>query len=364
MKISDFVSLLRHRIPAGLQESYDNDGAQILFPDEDVKGIIYTLDNSIEAINHAIKHNCNLILTHHPLFFKSLKQIDASTLEGELIIAAVQNKISLFAAHTSFDKLPTGVSASLAQKLSLQNVIVLSPEQNQLRKLVTFCPGEFSDALRNAIFNAGAGHIGAYDSCSFNANGFGTFRAGSQSKPFVGNIGELHREEEVRIETVFPVWLTSKVIAALLAHHPYEEVAFDILPLENPMNTFGLGMVGDLPQPMTVHEFLNHVKNSLDVKALKTSVYNGKSIHRVAVCGGSGASLIQQAIRTGAQAFLTADVKYHDFEAAASHLLLIDAGHYETEIFSLTALKSLVSEFFPNFAPQIIFPGINRVNIV
>ncbi len=364
MKCKDLFSQIEHLVPLSLQESYDNCGLQLGDPDAEITGILYSLDVTETAIDTAKTQGCNLVISHHPLFFRSIKNINTSNSDGHLIVKCLQNNIAVYSMHTNFDKYPNGVSSILAQQLGLSNISILAPEQNKLKKLVTFCPEAQAESVRNALFEAGAGHIGNYDSCSFNTSGQGSFRAGADTNPFVGSIGEHHFEPEIRIETVFPEWKQHAVISALLAYHPYEEVAYDIYPLENAWNGIGLGSVGQLNSLMDTQSFLNLVKSTINPEGLRHSHYYGEKIQKVAVCGGSGASLLPLAIQAGAHAFITSDVKYHDFQNAAGKILLIDAGHFETEIFTLTALKSLVSEILPNFAPQIIAPDSNWVNTV
>lgn len=364
MKISQFIESFEQKIPLGIQENYDNCGLQLGNPNSEIAGILYTLDINEACIQEAVAAKCNLIISHHPFIFNGLKKIDVTTSQGSIIQTCIRQEIAIYSAHTNLDKSPIGVSAALASVFSLLNTTPLVPEQGRLKKLVTFCPQTHSSIVRNALFEAGAGQIGHYDSCSFNTEGYGSFRAGEDTNPFVGEKGHLHQEPETRIETVFPSWKQKSVLAALLAFHPYEEVAYDIYPIENKWTSFGLGMVGNLPNPMSTEEFLDLVKSKLNTNTLRSSLFNKKTIHRVAVCGGSGASFLPEAFSAGAQAYITADVKYHDFQAAANNLLLIDAGHFETEIYSLTALKSLVSEFLPTFAPQIIYPDSNWVNAV
>lgn len=364
MKLHEIVTHLENVVPSQLQESYDNCGLQIGNPDNEVVGIVYSLDINEDVVQKAISSNCNLIISHHPFIFGGLKNINIATTNGRIIQKCIQHEIAIYSMHTSFDKSPFGVNAALASAIGLTNTQVLIPEEGKLKKLVTFCPKMQAETVRNAIFSAGAGQIGNYDSCSFNSEGFGTFKAGKGTNPFVGEHDILHQEPEVRIETVFPVWKQKRIIEALLAHHPYEEVAYDVYPLGNNWAHFGLGVLGNLSEPMNAEDFLLKIKADLKVRFLKYSNFSAKTISKVAVCGGSGISFLSQAIASGAQAFITADAKYHDFQTASNRILLVDAGHFETEIFSLNALMSLVSDFLPNFAPQIIYPETNWVNTV
>ncbi len=364
MTLHEIVTHLENVVPPSLQESYDNSGLQIGCLNNEIVGILYSLDITKDVVDKAIFSKCNLIISHHPFIFGGLKNINIATTSGIIIQKCIQHEIAIYSMHTNFDKSPFGVNAALASAIGLTDTQILVPEAGKLKKLVTFCPKLQAESVRKALFAAGAGNIGNYDSCSFNSEGFGTFKAGDGTNPFVGQQGELHQEPEIRIETVFPIWRQSKIVAALLAHHPYEEVAYDIYPLENNWAHFGLGIVGNLSKPLLVDDFLEKIKDDLKVKSLKFSNFTENTISKVAVCGGSGASFLSQAIASGAQAFITADAKYHDFQAASGRILMLDAGHFETEIFCLSALMSLVSDFLPNFAPQIIYSETNWVNTV
>jgi hypothetical protein len=250
----------------------------------------------------------------------------------------------------------------LGEKLGLINLSVLRKTSGILRKLVTFCPVDHADQVRDAIFAAGAGHIGAYDQCSFNAEGFGSFRAGNDADPFVGKIGEIHFEKEVRIETIFPAHLQSYIIKALLDAHPYEEVAYDIYILENEFDQTGAGMIGELPQKVSEVEFLRLIKEKLKVPVVRHSPLLGKQVGKVAFCGGSGSFLIPDAIRNQADFFVTGDIKYHQFFDGDGKIVIADAGHYETEQFTCNLLADYLKKNFANFAVQISETPVNPVN--
>ncbi len=364
MKCKELFNAIEREIPLSWQENYDNCGLQIGNPDDEIRGIVYTLDITPEVISQAVSERCNVVISHHPFIFQGLKNINLANTNGQIIETCIRENITIYSAHTNFDKHPSGVSAALANAIGLDNPEILSPENGMLKKLVTYCPEAQAESVRNALFSAGAGHIGNYDSCSFNAPGLGSFRAGENTNPFVGEKGKIHLEPEIRIETVFPAYKQSAVLSALFAFHPYEEVAFDIYSLDNQYSGCGLGVVGNLPQSMSAESFSSLLKTKLGIQSLRCSDFHASEISRVAVCGGSGASLMNRAVQAGAQAYITADLKYHDFQAAEGRIFLVDAGHFETEIFALSALKSLVSEILPNFAPQIISPDSNWVNTV
>lgn len=361
--IADFISFLEFNFPSALQESYDNSGIQIGDPSIVCEGILIALDVTQEVVDEAVETGCNLILSHHPLIFNPLKNISPLNGSFDIISSIIKNDICVYSLHTNFDKHSDGVSDALADKIGLQNKKVLQPISSNLIKLVTFCPSQQSEFVRSALFDAGAGQIGQYDNCSFNSEGFGTFRARQGTNPYKGSIGELHKENEQRIEIVFPLWKKNSILNALLASHPYEEVAYDLYPLLNKDPHFGLGIIGELEIPLPTFEFLTMINDIFDSQVLKTSkLDNDRLIKRVAVCGGAGASLMKEAIAGKADAMISADLKYHDFQYAYNRLLLIDAGHYETEVFALMRIKNILSEKFTNFATLITKHKTNFVS--
>ncbi|MBK9291250.1 MAG: Nif3-like dinuclear metal center hexameric protein [Bacteroidetes bacterium] len=352
LRVKDFIDLFETTAPLSFQESYDNAGLLVGSPDQEVDRVMLCLDLSEAIVAEAAQKGCNLIISHHPVIFKGLKSIGARTEVERIVVSAIRNGLSIMAMHTNLDNVYRGVNHMLAQRLGLQDLRILRPAEGALCKLVTFCPVDYAAKVRQAMFDAGAGHIGNYDSCSFNAEGAGTFRAGEGTNPFVGQHGQVHSEPELRIETILPVHLMGRVVAAMKAAHPYEEVAYDVYPLKNTFEKVGSGMVGILPEPMSELGFLQHVQQVLGTPALRHTALKGASIQKVAICGGSGAFLLPDARRAGADAFITADVKYHDFFDAG--LLLVDAGHYETEQFTTQLMANIINEKFPTFA--VLFP--------
>jgi dinuclear metal center YbgI/SA1388 family protein len=319
------------------------------------------IDVTHGVIAEAMARGCNMVVSHHPLIFGGLKRITPGNAAGGIIIKAIRDNISIYATHTNLDNIAQGVSFILASKLGILEPAVLKPRTETLRKLVTFSPLSHAGAVRDAIFGAGAGHIGNYDGCSFNSEGYGTFRALKGATPYVGEVGETHREEEVRIEAIFPSWLQKDVVAALLASHPYEEVAYDIYQLMNSNVQVGTGMIGMLPEALDAEAFLDHVKKTLHADHLRYAAGSKHKIQRVAVCGGSGAFLISDAMAAGADAYVTGDIKYHDFFRPEGRMLLVDAGHYETEQFAAELLQALLMKNFPNFAVLISEQATNPV---
>jgi len=362
MKISEIIRELEILAPPSLQEAYDNAGLIVGNPHDESDSALIALDLTDAVMEEAIRMKCNLIITHHPILFKPLKRLNTRHYTGRLIIKAIQNNIALYAAHTNLDSVKTGVSAALAEKLNLKHCKILSPRKDLLYKLVTFCPHDHAENVRQALFAAGAGKIGEYDACSFNVQGEGSFRASAQASPFVGRVNELHIEPETRIETIFPGYLQKQVISALLASHPYEEVAYDVYALQNVWNEVGFGMLGELNAPMDPDTFLKFLAGKSACKGIRYSPLTGKSFSRIAVCGGSGSFLIQEAIAAGADAFVTGDLKYHDFFEADNQIVLFDIGHYESEQFACVLISALLKEKFPNFANFISGENTNPVN--
>ena len=362
MQLKEIIRCIEAIAPLPLQESYDNSGLLTGHPNDEVSGALITLDVTEPVIDEAISLGFNLIIAHHPLIFKPLKKINGYSEVERCVIKAIRNNIALYAAHTNLDNTVNGVNAILCRKLGLKNTAILSPLQGNLRKLVIFVPESHAEKVRQAMFAAGAGHIGNYDSCSFNLSGSGTFRALEGTKPFVGEIGEIHTEEEVRIETVLPAWLEPRILSATRQVHPYEEVAWDSYPLTNEMSNAGAGMTGQFSSAVTEAGFVQILKEKLNTPSIRCSPFTGRRINRVSVCGGSGNFLIQDAIRAGADAFVTGELKYHDYFLAEGRILLVEAGHYETEQFTKELLYHIVKENFPTFALQISMINTNPVN--
>jgi len=347
------MSVIEAFAPLSLQESYDNCGLQTGNKDNEVTGVLITLDVNTEVVDEALKHNCNLIIAHHPLTLSGLKTFTGNSLAEQIIIQAIKNDLSIYSAHTNIDSVKNGVSGLLADKIGLNSQRVLSPLKQQLVKLVTFVPQAQAEIVRRAIFDAGAGHIGNYDCCSYNLNGTGTFRGNEKTNPFAGSPGELHSEPEVRIETILPVFIQQQVIKALITSHPYEEPAYDLYPLNNQWNNTGLGIIGELPTAMRPDIFLNHLKNATQTECIRHTKPLKKEIKVVALCGGSGSSLTSEAIASGADVYITGDFKYHQFFDAQGKIMIADIGHYESEQFIKGLFLELLTKKFPNFAIRL-----------
>lgn len=338
--------------PLALQESYDNSGLQVGEPETEVRGVLVCLDVSYAVVAEALAKGCNLIVSHHPLIFRGLKSLTGQDVTSRIVMECLRRGIGLLAAHTNLDSCLGGVSYALGESLGLENMRALCPRPRSLEKLVTFCPPDCVEAVRKALFAAGAGRIGKYRECSFGTLGVGTYLPTAGSRPFIGQVESSCETEEVRVETVFASHRRGAVLTALRAAHPYEEVAYDIYCLENTEPYEGLGCVGTLGEAMSEMDFLSRVQEVCGAEVLRHSSLTGRRVERVALCGGSGAEFIGAALRSGADAYVTGDVKYHDFQRPEGGLLLVDAGHRETEMVAVGLLDKIIRNNFITFAVQ------------
>jgi len=342
MKIKELIQCLERLAPLSLQESYDNSGLLIGSPGKEVHKALIALDVTHAVMDEAIAKGAGLIIAHHPLIFKTLKKLQGGNLVEDLVIKAIKNDVAVYAIHTNLDNVSGG----------------------KLKKVVVFVPESHLDQVRTAMMEAGAGHIGNYSHCSFVSHGEGSFKALEGTHPFVGKQGELHYEKEARLETIVPDTLLNNVLQAMRAVHPYEEVAFDIYDLENKSITTGSGMTGELPEAMDPLDFLSMVKTRLGALAIRHGWLIDRKVKKVAICGGSGSFLMEKAFRRGADAFVTADLKYHDFFFYQNQMILVDAGHYETEQFTKELIFDYLKEKFPTFALQISEENTNPVSFM
>jgi dinuclear metal center YbgI/SA1388 family protein len=350
MKVSDLIAIIEKYAAPELQEDYDNAGLITGNYWWDCTGVICALDVTVEVVREAMENNCNLIIAHHPVVFRGLKRINGGTYVEQVVIEAIKKDIAVYAAHTNLDNVILGVNGMIAGKLGLKNSSILLPKNKVLRRLITFAPIDKAEQVRNAIFAAGAGHIGKYSECSFNSNGTGTFKAGKGADPYVGAIGERHYEKETKIEIVYPFYLENQVVKALVDNHPYEEVAYDIFTMDNVHFGIGAGIIGELEEPQSEKDFLKFIREKFKAEGIRHTALLGKPIKKVAVCGGAGSFLIRKAVQQGADMYITADVKYHEFFDAEGRLVLADIGHYESEQFTVDLIHDLLAEKFPTFA--------------
>ncbi len=361
IKLKDITNFLENLAPLNLQESYDNSGLIIGNPNSGISTALITLDITEEVIDEAIRKKAQLILAHHPIVFSGLKKFTGRNSVERCVIKAIKNDVAIYAAHTNIDSIQGGVNGKICEKLELQLCKILQPATNQLKKLVSFIPEEHITEVQQAVFDTGAGHIGNYDSCGFTTHGTGSFRGNERSNPFVGNKGEIHQEKEIRFETIFPVYIQGDVINALLQSHPYEEVAYDIYPLDNKTETTGMGMVGTLKEPMEEKEFLHLLKKTFNTGVIKHTALLNKKVSKVAVCGGAGSFLLNRAISTKADFFVTGDFKYHQFFDAENKIVIADIGHYESEQYTKELFYELLTKNFPKFAVHLSEANTNPV---
>ncbi len=362
MKLKELCSYLDSEVPLSFQENYDNSGLQVGLPEMEAKSALLTIDVTEEVIDEAINSNCNVVISHHPLIFSPIKKIAGRDFTERIIHSCIKNDIAVYSSHTNLDIAHSGVSRKMAEKLGLEEIKVLAPLENRLLKLVTYIPESYFNKVSNAIFDAGAGVTGNYDRCGFSVSGSGSFRGNENANPFIGKKGEIHFEKERRFETILYSHLREKVIKSLLDTHPYEEVAYDIYALENKNIDAGLGCTGIFQNPVSEKDFLDHVSMVFEAKGIRYSNLTGKPLRKIALCGGSGSSLLYDAVASGADAFVTGDIKYHTFFAAGNKLLLIDAGHFESEKFAVEILKDLVIKKFPKFAVRFSKINTNPIN--
>ncbi len=350
MKIKEIVKYLEQVAPPSLQESYDNAGLLTGSGDWECSGVLCTLDSTEAVVEEALSRNCNLIVAHHPILFKGIKRLNGNHYVERTLLKAIKNDIAIYAIHTNLDNVSHGVNGRIADKLGLIRRQVLAPLNGRLRKLYTFVPTAHTEKVREALFAAGAGEIGRYSECSFEVSGTGTFKAGLDTNPFVGKQGERHLESENKLEVIFPDWTQGAVLQALFQSHPYEEVAYDVVELSQPFASIGAGMLGELEKPMAGADFLAFVANVFGISVIRHTALTEDPIKKVAVCGGAGSNLIYNALNMGAQAYLTADIKYHEFFEADGRLVLCDIGHFESEQYTITLLSDILQQKFPTFA--------------
>ncbi len=352
MKIRDIIDHLEFVAPPVLQESYDNAGLITGDNNAECTGAIISLDATEAVIKEAIDKKCNLVIAHHPIVFRGLKKITGKDYVEKTILLAIKNDIAIYAIHTNLDNIITGVNGKIADKLNLINREILGPKNNILRKLYVFVPPDDAEKLRSAIFKAGGGYISNYSECSFNMEGEGTFKPGEGSHPETGEIGKRHTGKEIKVEIIFPFWLQKDILKAMFANHPYEEVAYDVISLENHYQETGSGIIGELEKPVDEMTFLKNLKTVFGTGVVKHTSSTGKTVKKVAICGGAGSFLTSSALKLGADVFVTADVKYHEFFDANDQMVIADIGHFESEQFTIDLLYDIIREKFPTFAVQ------------
>lgn len=348
--------------PFSWQESYDNAGLILGDPDRNVTEALVCFDVTPEVVDEAVRIGAGLIVSHHPAIFKGIKRINPASRLGYMIKQSLCHDIAWCALHTNLDNTLNGVNSYLCEQLGLKDVQPLAPLQDIYGKLQVYVPEAYAEKLRQALAEAGCGAGARYDACSYSSRGEGRFRAGSQAHPFSGQIGELHCEAECKIECLYPLHKTRQVLDVLRTNHPYEEPAFDLLPLRNEATGQGAGAIGNLQESMQETELLDKLKELTGTHCIRHSGFRGRKIRRIALCGGSGGSFIGNACARQADAYITGDLKYHDFADAGSGTWLVDIGHFESEKFAMELIFRFIRKNFPNFAVSISEQARNPVS--
>ena len=362
ISIKEVINELEKLAPLSLQEDYDNAGLIIGDANNEVKGVLVSLDCTEAVVEDAISKGCNLIVSHHPIVFRGLKKITGANYIERVVISAIKNNIAIYAIHTNLDSVSLGVNKMIADKIGLINTRILKPKSGNLLKLIVYVPKDHSEKLRDSLFIAGAGKIGNYDSCSFNTGGEGTYKANENANPFKGDVDKLHHEAEVKIEVLLPDYLKSEVINVMIKSHPYEEVAYDIIRLENTNHSIGSGFIGELKDEMSEVTFLKMLKKNMKTNCIRHTGLFNKQINKVAISGGAGSFLINEAKKQGADVFITGDVKYHEFFDADNQMIIADIGHYESEQFTIDLIVDFLIEKFSKFAVQFTDVNTNPIN--
>jgi dinuclear metal center YbgI/SA1388 family protein len=361
-KIKDITNFLHGIAPARLQEDYDNAGLIVGENDTEVTGILISLDCTEAIIDEAIALGCNMVVAHHPIVFRGMKRFNNASYIERTIIKAIKNDIAIFAIHTNLDNVSHGVNHKICEKIGLKHTTILAPKSQMLKKITTYVPSDFVDKVADAMHEAGAGHIGKYKDCSFRVEGLGTFTPTEGSKPFIGLHGHKSIENEVRIEMIFPSYVQNNVVKAMKTAHPYEEVAYYLHTLDNDNQEIGAGMVGMLEEAMSTIDFLAMLKRNMELNVIKHTKILKEKVQKIAVCGGSGSFLTRNAISSGADVYISADYKYHEYFDADGQIMIVDIGHYESEKYTIDLLFDLISNNFRNFALHCTKNSTNPIN--
>jgi dinuclear metal center YbgI/SA1388 family protein len=359
--IKQVIQYLEQWAPPVYQESYDNCGLLTGSAEWELTKILVTLDCTEALVDEAIAKGCNLIVAHHPIIFGGLKKLNGKNYVERTVIKAIKNDVAIYAIHTNLDNVQHGVNAKICEKLGLANSKILVPKTNTLKKLSVFVPQTHLKVVQEAMFNAGAGNVGNYSECSFYSTGIGTFKGNEKSNAFVGEVGKQNQEPEFKLEVLVDDAQLNIVIKAMIAAHPYEEVAYDVYAILNTNVTIGSGMIGELPEALPADAFLKHLKSAMNLQVIRFTPF-ARKVKRVAVCGGSGSFLLKNAIGAQADAFVTGDFKYHEFFDSENRLMIADIGHYESEIFTINLLADEILKKFPTFAVILSEINTNPIN--
>ena len=361
LQIHHLTTYLETLAPLAYQESYDNSGLIIGDPATEIKGVLVTLDTTEAVVDEAIANGCNVIVAHHPIVFKGLKKLNGKTYVERTVIKAIKNDVAIYATHTNLDNVTGGVNFKISEKLNLQNVRVLAPKTQVLSKLVVFVPTSDLNVVLNAIYEAGGGRIDTYEHCSFRVGGRGTFKPLDGANPTVGAIDQDETVNEQRLEVLLPTYLENTIVAAMKRAHSYEVPAYDLYSLNNTNQTVGSGAVGELAEPISSDSWLSYLKERMNLNLVRYTALPDRPIKRVAVCGGVGSFLLPDAIRAGADVFVTADYKYHEFFDADGRISICDIGHYESEVFTKELIYQHLAKKITTFAVILSVTNTNPV---
>jgi len=361
MTIKELTQYLEEIAPLAYQEEYDNAGLIVGQASKEIHQALISLDCTEEVVDEAIAQKCDIIISHHPIVFKGLKKFNGNHYVERVIIKAIENKIAIYAIHTNLDHILAGVNGKISEKIGLKNCKILSPKVGVIKKLVFFTPLAYADIIKEKLYAAGAGNIGNYSECSFNISGTGTFKANEQAKPFIGETNILHQENELRIEMIYPAPAEKRILSALWASHPYEEVAYEISSIDNEHQNVGAGIIGELEDERSGLDFLHDLKEKMGLTVIRHTQILDTKVKKVAVCGGSGSFLLNKAIQANADVLVTADFKYHEFFDADKKILIADIGHYESEQFTQELLLDIITKKFPNFAVRLTGNNTNPI---
>jgi dinuclear metal center YbgI/SA1388 family protein len=362
MQLNQIIEVLENFAPLQYQEAYDNSGLLVGNKAAIINKALLTLDCTEAIVDEAIAIGANLIIAHHPIIFNGLKQLTGNNYVEQTIIKAIKNDIAIYACHTNLDNIINGVNAKISQKLGLQDLRILLPKYKTLKKLITYVPQPQAELVRTALFNAGAGQQGNYSHCSFNSDGIGTFMPNEFATPATGQSNKLTQHIETKVEVVFDSHLENNILKTLFASHPYEEVAYDIVEIQNLNKQIGSGLIGKLPKTTDTIELLTKIKTVFGINTIKHTKIVHQNIDTIALCGGSGSFLLKNAIQQEAQLFISADFKYHEYFNAENKIIIADIGHFESEQFTVEIFYSLLQEKFATFALQKSTLNTNPVN--
>ena len=362
MLVQEVIDVLELWAPVSSQETYDNSGLIIGSHQKKINSVLICLDCTEAVVEEAINKNINFIIAHHPIIFKGLKKINGTNYVQRVVEKCIKNDIALYAIHTNLDNSFYGVNSEIASRLSLIKPSILRPKSNVLSKLLVYVPKENLKALDDAMFKAGAGNVGAYDQCHFRNDGVGTFRPNKNAVPFIGETNMRSEVNEFKVEYLVSNHLLNNVLKAMKSAHPYEEVAYDIISIDNSNNYEGSGMIGSLNDSIDEIEFIDLVKEKFNCSMIRHTKLLNKKIKNVAVCGGSGIFLLKDAIKKNADVFITSDVKYHDFFDVENQILLLDIGHYESEQFTKDLIYDMLTKKFTKFAIRLSKINTNPIN--